>query len=136
MKRHLHVVKDPTPIPPARRLEKRITFFGQPATVACDGRCSKAWGINTRPSVPLSDDDEDDFYWVPDDELGNAPSDPGTYEGGYGKPSSVQSAADMNKWCVRECERCAMSDPGAADAPLKLRDFSERRYNKPQRKVP
>lgn len=28
---------EPTPVPPARLLEKRITFFGQPAKVACDG---------------------------------------------------------------------------------------------------
>ena len=135
MKRRLNIVKDPTPIPPARLLEKRITFFGQAAKVACDGRCSKAWGINTRPSVQLSDD-EDDFYWIPDGELPDAPADPGTTEGAHAKPLVVQSAADMNKWCVRECERCAMSDPGAVDAPLKLRDFSQRRYNKPQINVP
>ena len=116
-------------------LEKRITFFGQAAKVACDGRCSKAWGINSRPSVQLSDD-EDDFYWIPDGELPDAPADPGTTEGDHAKPLVVQSAADMNKWCVRECERCAMSDPGAADAPLKLRDFSQRRYNKPQKNGP
>jgi hypothetical protein len=131
MKRHLKVVKDPTPIPPARSMEKRITFFGQPAKVACDGRCSKAWGINSRPTVQLSDD-EDDYYSIPDGELGDAPADPGTYEGDCGKPLSVKSATDMNKWCVRECERCAMSEPGAADKPLELRDFSQRRYNKPQ----
>ena len=135
MKRRLNIVKDPTPIPPARLLEKRITFFGQAAKVACDGRCSKAWGINSRPSVQLSDD-EDDFYWIPDGELPDAPADPGTTEGDHAKPLVVQSAADMNKWCVRECERCAMSDPGAVDAPLKLRDFSQRRYNKPQSKAP
>jgi hypothetical protein len=75
----------PTPIPPARLMEKRITFFGQPAKVGCDGRCGKAWGINGRAKVRLSDD-EDDFYWPADDELGDAPADPGSYEGGYGKP--------------------------------------------------
>jgi hypothetical protein len=58
MKRHLKIVKDPTPIPPARPMEKRITFFGQPAKVVCDGRCSKAWGINSRPTVQISDDDD------------------------------------------------------------------------------
>jgi hypothetical protein len=39
----------------------------------------------------------------------------------------------MNKWCVRECERCTMSDPGKVDEPLKLRDFSKRVYNRPQK---
>lgn len=135
MKRHLSVVKDPTPIPPARHLEKRVTFFGQSAKVACDGCCSKAWGMNSRPSVQLSGD-IDDFYYIADGELADAPADPGTTEGDHAKPLVVRSAADMNKWCVRECERCVMSDPGAADAPLKLRDFTERRYNKPQRKAP
>jgi hypothetical protein len=134
-KRRLSVVKDPTPIPPARPMEKRITFFGQPAKVACDGRCSKAWGINSRPSVQLSDD-EDDYYYVPDGELPDAPADPGTTEGFQAKPLVVRSADDMNKWCVRECERCAMSEPGAVDKPLALRDFSQRRYKKPQGKTP
>lgn len=118
----------PTPIPPARLFEKRITFFRQPAKVACDGRCSKAWGINARPSVQLSDD-PDDYYWVPDGDLGDAPLRPGTSEGDDFKPVSARGPEDMNRWCIRECERCVMSEPGAADQPLALRDFSRRIYN-------
>ena len=33
---------------------------------------------------------------------------------------------DMNKWCVRECERSEVFEPGV---PIVLRDYSRRRYN-------
>jgi hypothetical protein len=69
-------------------------------------------------------DDEDDYGYLSDDELGDAPEYPGTYEGGQGK-----NPLSMNKWCVRECERCTMSAPGEWDKPLKLPDFSKRVYN-------
>jgi hypothetical protein len=115
----------------ARRFEKRITYFGQPAKVACDGRCDKAWGGNSRALVQLGDGtDVDDFAWLADDEMGTAPLDPGTYEGEHGKPIAAFSADDMNKWCVRECERCVMSEPGEVDEELPLRDFARRFYNK------
>ena len=68
--------------------EKMITYFGEPARVACDELCSKAWGINNRPKVQLSDD-EDDYEFLADSELPEAPADPGTYEGGQGKPTSA-----------------------------------------------
>lgn len=108
--------------------ESVIQFFGQPAKVACDGLCSKAWGRNSRPTVQLSDDD-DDFETLADYELGQAPADPGTYEGGHGKPAS--SAEFPNKWCVRECERCSMSNPGDWNKPLEIRRFDRRNRNKP-----
>jgi hypothetical protein len=81
--------------------------------------------------------DPDDFAWLSDDELGDAPVDPGTYEGGHAKPVGATSAEHMNKWCVRECERCAMSAPGAWSEPLALRDFAHRYFNmRPHRRDP
>lgn len=106
--------------------EAIITYFGQKAKVNCDGNCQKAWGINQRPYIQLSDN-ENDIAWLADDELDNAPDDPGTYEGGYGKPASAKFFP--NKWCVRECERCAMSKPGEWNLPLIVKDYSKRRYN-------
>ena len=103
---------------------KDVTMFGNPRTVACDGNCRKAWGICARPKLKLGDDD-DDFAWLADDELGDAPADPGTYEGDHAKPESPN---DMNKWCSRECERSDVVDRGA---PIKLHDFSQRLLNQP-----
>jgi len=81
-------------------IAKPIVFFGSELIVACDAKCHKAWGISTRPRTRLSDE-EDDIEWHSDNELGDAPEDPGTYEGGHGKPINDF----LNKWCVRECER-------------------------------
>ena len=112
-----------------RRFEKPITFCGQRAKVACDGRCNKAWGISSRPRVQLSEN-PDDYAFLSDGELGEAPQHPGTSEGGIMKPLiPITRAEQMNKWCVRECERCSMSLPGEYDKPLELRTFSSRRYN-------
>ena len=104
-----------------------VKFFGQWAKVNCDGRCSKAWGINNRPKVHLSED-EDDYAFLADDELGDAPVDPGTYEGGQGKPRSVGEFP--NKWCIRECERCNISLRGMSDQQLPVRTFDARVFNK------
>lgn len=112
-------------------ITKMITYFGQKAKVACDEKCNKAWGTNSRPTKQLSDD-EDDWEWLSDAELGEAPENPGTYEGGHAKP--INDSDKMNRWCVRECERCQMSHPGEYDKPLKLKDFSKRIQNiSPQR---
>lgn len=114
-----------------RRFEKVLTYFGQRAKVACDGRCEKAWGISDRPRVLLGNGtDPDDYAWLSDAEVGDAPTDPGTYEGDHGKPVDVTGPEHMNKWCVRACERCVMSDPGKWEAPLPLPDFSRRFYNR------
>jgi hypothetical protein len=102
---------------------KTIQFFGQPRVLACDGCCKKAWGINNRPKIDLDPNDEDDYAWLADSELGRAPADPGTYEGGDAKPAS---AKDMNKWCARECERSKMFKPGET---VVVRDFSQRIFN-------
>ena len=49
-------------------MEKIIQYFDQPCKVACDEKCEKAWGINNRPRVQLSDD-PDDYAFLSDDEL-------------------------------------------------------------------
>lgn len=108
---------------------KHLIFFGQSATHACDGKCHKAWGINSRPSVQLSDD-VDDYAYLADAELGDAPETSGIREGGDDKPVSAKGPDDINRWCVRECERAWMSEPGRPDAPPDLPDYSARHYNK------
>lgn len=128
------------------RFEARITFCGQPAKVACDGKCSKAWGMNSRPKVRLSGDPDDfdydtdpdgwqraadDYAYLADGELGEAPECPGTWEGSDGKPVGATGPKDFNKWCIRECERNVMSHLGEHDRPLPLPDFSRRVYNMP-----
>ena len=84
---------------------KGILFFGQATALACDGKCHKAWGLSSRPQNQLSEDD-DDFEWLSDLELGEAPLDPGSYEGGCAKP--LPDEEKLNKWCARECERSVM----------------------------
>ena len=111
---------------------KRIVFFGQPATHACDGKCGKAWGINTRPRVQMSDD-VDDYAYLADGELGDAPADPGTYEGDHAKPRIATGPEHINKWCVRECERAWISPPRNPDATPELPNLAARLYNIPPR---
>ena len=113
-------------------LTRRITYCGQPATIACDGLCEKAWGLQNRPRLYFArpDEDPDDYAWLTDAETPQAPADPGTYEGGEAKPTTREERL-VSKWCARECERCVMTPAGSPDAVLKLRDFSKRRANKP-----
>lgn len=112
-------------------MEKIITFFGQKAKVGCDEQCHKAYGINLRPKVQLSAD-EDDFAWLADSEVPDAPEDPETYEGEDAKP--LPGEPKGNRWCVRQCERCVMSELGESDKPLVLKDFSKRIFNKHARR--
>lgn len=111
-------------------IEKEIIYFGQKVKVTCDGKCEKAWGINSRPKVQLDENNQDDYAYLSDDELGVAPVDPGTYEGGQAKPLNDEDK--MNKWCCRECERCCMSKLNESDKPIVLEDFSKRVYNIPR----
>lgn len=106
---------------------KNIIFFGRPVAVACDGKCNKAWGMNNRPRLKLDPDDPNDYAYQADHELGEAPEDPGTYEGECAKPR--RSEDRMNKWCVRECERSEMHSAGEPTG--ELTDFDRRFYNKP-----
>lgn len=126
-------------------MEKLITYFGQPAKVGCDEKCNKAWGINNRPRVYVDigekvfglddesiypDDDTtdpDNYAYCSDDELPEAPEHPGTWEGNDKKP--VNKVGIPNRWCIRECERCCVSEPGDYEKPLQLKDFSIRRKN-------
>jgi hypothetical protein len=126
-------------------MEKIITYCGQPAKVGCDEKCNKAWGGRNRPRVYLEvsetkiygvdvdlfpdeeDIDVDNYAYCTDAELGDAPVDPGTGEGGDFKP--VNKSEIGNKWCIRECERCSMSEPGEYEQPLILKDFTKRFYN-------
>lgn len=103
---------------------KEIVWSGVATTLACDGKCSKAWGVCARPRQQLGSDD-DDFAHLADDELGDAPADPGEYEGGWGKPSSPEQ---MNKWCARQCERSVAVPKGQ---PVTLPDYSQRVLNQP-----
>ncbi len=105
-------------------LIKCVLFFDHHVAVGCDAKCDKAWGINSRPRHQLSDD-TDDYETLADDELGVAPTSPGTSEGGHCKP--VSPGDRLNKWCVRECERSAMADLGEM---VELTDFSVRARNK------
>jgi hypothetical protein len=109
-------------MPSDPRTVTEIVYFGRPARVECDGMCEKAWGISSRPSISLSDD-PDDVVYLADGELGDAPSDPGTYEGGHGKPFHPLR---HNKWCVRQCERSAISRPDESKRP---HDFRRRLFN-------
>lgn len=110
---------------------KEIPWFGGKCVLACDGKCAKAWGINSRPRVEFDEDDLDDFAYYADDELGIAPEDPGTYEGSHGKPNMfLDDAEKMNKWCARECERSTIVEPGEE---IRLSNFNERLYNMPRK---
>jgi hypothetical protein len=104
----------------------QITFFTKKTFVTCDRKCNKAWGINSRPKEMLSDH-EDDFYYLSDAELGDAPINPGTYECDEAKPLSPDEFP--NKWCVRECERCSMSSYDDPNTPLPPKTFDDRVYN-------
>ncbi len=102
-------------------IAKSIIMHGHPIILICDGKCNKAWGVSNRPSVQLSDD-ENDFEYLSDGELGIAPVDPGTYEGGDCKPKDKQ----LNKWCARECERSTKIEDCKE---FKLSDFTKRHAN-------
>lgn len=102
-------------------LTKRIRFFGAEQNLSCDGRCDKAFGINGRPRIMFSAD-PDDHVFKGDSEVGTAPppgQTVGIAEGECLKPSAtpLSDPAVMNKWCVRECERSALT---SLDEPIEL----------------
>jgi hypothetical protein len=128
-------------------IAKSGTYFGQPILLACDAKCSKAWGIADRPRVYLQEQpqvirrgdfeggyfpdneslDMDDYAFLADDELPDAPVDPGSYEGDEGKPRKPEQR--LNKWCARACERSCIIDDKFPVKDFELPDFSQRRYN-------
>ncbi len=106
-----------------------INFFNQKCRLVCDEKCQKAWGINNRPTIELSDN-PDDFCYLTDEELGDAPTQSPVWEGGYNKP--VSDKEKHNKWCVRECER---SELFSLDKVPFIRDFSKRIKNIPDETI-
>ena len=106
-------------------MQKVITYCGRKRLLVCDGKCDKAWGVQSRPKIQLSED-ENDYCFLADDELEIAPEDPLTYEGldMEGKPQSEEEK--MNRWCARECERSSIND---LLGEIEIKDFSKRRYN-------
>ena len=135
-------------------IHKEIIYFGKKTFLACDEKCNKAWGINSRPEVYLQcttpdvifktkenrypkefieGGNVDDSAWLSDNELGEAPIDPGTYEGNDGKPT--EDSEKLNKWCCRECERsvmCNTLEEAQAEALKKSQEFQSRVYNIPR----
>jgi hypothetical protein len=105
--------------------QKQILWFDRHVTLACDGKCGKAWGLSNRPKIEFDPNEPDDVAWLADSELSDAPVQPGTWEGGHGKP---RDPSQMNKWCARECERSGIFEPGE---PIMLTDYSTRHYNQP-----
>ena len=110
-------------------MNKQITYFGKKVIIACDENCGNAWGINKRPKYQLSPN-PNDYEYLSDDELLDAPIDPGTYEGGEAKPKYPYQIP--NKWCARECERCVMV---ASNEKIVLPDFSKRLKNIPDEEI-
>lgn len=109
-------------------LTTQIIWFGKTCLSVCDRKCEKAWGVNGRchgETSSIKFDDDDDIVFLADDEVGMAPHDPGTYEGGQAKPLYPQV---HNKWCVRECERCSIIEVGEE---IVYPDYSVRHYNTP-----
>ena len=108
----------------------RISWRNPRLAVACDGKCHKAWGYANRPRVQLDPNDEDDYELLADHEVGEAPADPGTYDGSAmeGKPEAG-AKKKMNLWCLRSCERSVRIE-GELKLPIKLPDFSKRIPNK------
>ena len=101
--------------------QKEIVYFGRSTTMYCDGKCDKAWGINSRPRIEVGKNE----YWVSDNEFDKAPDNPGTYEGGQSKPK-IHSGENMNHWCARECERCKIIDENEKPLKENLINFEER----------
>ena len=118
-------------------ISKDIIYFGTSHVLICDGKCNKAWGINQRERHLLSDEDEDDYEWLADDELGEAPKDPHSYEGGDAKP--ICDNEKLNRWCCRECERSEMLEKNKVTTDTNfeslLTDFSVRKKNIPDKEV-
>jgi hypothetical protein len=55
---------------------KPILWFDRHVVLACDGNCGKAWGINGRPRIDFDPGEPDDYAYLADGELGNAPLNP------------------------------------------------------------
>lgn len=107
-------------------LTTSILYFGKRCLAVCDQKCNKAWGLNGGRPEWRDSTEPDDVIWFADGEVGEAPADPGSYEGGEGKPFGPPLV--HNKWCVRECERSTTVDIGR---PIQCINWSQRIYNQP-----
>ena len=103
---------------------KQIGWFGRKVTLACDAKCSHAWG-RRRPKRMLSDDC-DDFESVSDDEAGPCPFS-GMDLDSDGDEMKPDGPGGKNKWCARSCERSVIVE---VDDPIVLPDWSVSRFNK------
>lgn len=106
----------------------KISHFGKEEFVVCDKKCEKAWGVSSRPKVNLDSQNPDDIVYMADSDLGEAPRDPGTYEGGHGKPFNPD---EHNKWCVRQCERSCFYKSKDEIESDNVEAHKERVYNQP-----
>jgi hypothetical protein len=91
-------------------------FCGTSVILICDAQCNKAWGVNSRPI------DDETNEWIADFEQ-EAPADPGTYEGGSGKPDTPRH----NPWCARECERSLLVSGEMQNKPIDLPKWNARK---------
>jgi hypothetical protein len=111
-------------------LTTEITYFRKPCLVVCDQKCTKAWGHNGgRPELSRDEDDEDNVVWLGDNEVDLAPESgiiEGIIAGEGGRPT--EPPQKHNRWCVRECERSSIIDPGQ---PIACADWTQRIYNQP-----
>ena len=105
---------------------EEITYLGNRIKVTCDGICSKAWGRSLRER-------DNNHDMITDRKLGIAPADPGTYEGGEGKPASAKESP--NPWCVRECERCSMQEVKTPTRGTSWLKNAITAYNEPQEAI-
>lgn len=111
---------------------KKILFFGNECLLICDGKCHKAFGLNNRPRINYDKDNPDDYAFLPDKGVDEAPDDPGTYEGGHSKPPNPDY---MNKWCARACERGRIVNIPQRNriVSFDLPTFNKLRYNIPSK---
>jgi hypothetical protein len=109
-------------------MEKIVSIYGIRTKVACDENCSKAWGKDKRPRIQLNNNDKDDYAWLTDWELDQAPVDPGTREAGQAKP--IDKVGIPNAWCTGQCERC-VHETRKFETRLPLPDFDQKVYSKP-----
>lgn len=108
-------------------MNKKVVYLNKPVIVSCDENCNKAWGIRLRPKETLSNDPSD-YVYLSDGELGDAPVNPGTIIHGELKP--LDNDQKLNKWCVKECERCIIVEEEEGKE-FSYPDFSKRIFNNP-----
>jgi hypothetical protein len=69
-------------------LTASILYSGKRCLAVCDRKFNKGWGFNADRPQWRDPPEPDDVIWFADGEAGIAPANPGSYEGGQGKPST------------------------------------------------